>query len=220
MSHKFQMYHRTFVISSTSSWQRGIWQNRATYKEVGTKQRQTYWLAYDQVTLNVWLLKIIFLRLFCFSVSWLTSWTPTLSLDRRQTAVQSPSPWSLSKWFCWIARWQKIEHLWSHWQRNQDLPDTDDTWLGLFDSSPDPHIRVSCWADFFFLQYFSLSRRPIRWGWFPCCVLLCVFVAASSESTIGNQLDRFRNQLGVPEHQRQDADCQHPHYLASERPRV
>ena len=95
--------------------------------------------------------------LFCFSVSWLISWTSTLSLDRRQTAVQSPSPWSLSKWFCWIARWQKIEHLWSHWQqRNQDLPDTDDTWLGLFDSSPDPHIRVSCWEDFFF--FFNIFR--------------------------------------------------------------
>merc|ERR550534_168859 len=25
----------------------------------------------------------------------------------------------------------------------KDLPDTDDTWLGLFESSPDPHIRVS-----------------------------------------------------------------------------
>merc|ERR550534_2793202 len=25
----------------------------------------------------------------------------------------------------------------------KDLPDTDDTWLGLFDSLPDPHIRVN-----------------------------------------------------------------------------
>ena len=151
--------HCKFVPSN--AWRRDIWQNLATWQETRTKQRQTYWLAFHQVIVNVWLLQVIFLChcFFCLSVSWSTFWTS------RRTAVQAHSPWLLSKWLCWIARWQKNE---CHWQLNQGLPDTDDTWLGLFDGSPDPHIRVSCWADFLFFNIFPLNRQLTSWGWFPC----------------------------------------------------
>ena len=99
--------HCKFVPSNT--WRRDIWQNLATWQETRTKQRQTYWLAFHQVIVIVWLLQVIFLChcFFCLSVSWSTFWTS------RRTAVQAHSPRSLSKWLCWIARWQKKE---CHWQ--------------------------------------------------------------------------------------------------------
>jgi len=34
-------------------------------------------------------------------------------------------------------------HRHHHHQCEQDLPDTDSSWLGLFDTSPDPHVRAA-----------------------------------------------------------------------------